>query len=91
MFEPVGTNVWGLGPFCFGGGMAGLVKAEVLGKGKEDVLDGIGRSTQLPEDTWDYDKTKAKEPPYNLDSLALFLEINTWHLTCPKLLYQVES
>ena len=64
--------------------MAGIVKAEVLGKGKEDALDAVGRSTQLPEDTWDYDKTGAKEPPYNLNSLALFLEINTWHYRCVK-------
>ena len=64
--------------------MAGMVKAEVLGKGKEDALDAAGRSTQLPEDTWDYDKTGAKEPPYNLNSLALFLEINTWHYRCVK-------
>ncbi len=41
-------------------------------------------STQLPEDTWDYDKTGAKEPPYNLDALCLFLEINTWHYRCVK-------
>ncbi len=64
--------------------MAGFVKADVLGKGKEEALDAAGRSTQLPEDTWDYDKTGAKEPPYNLNSLALFLEINTWHYRCVK-------
>jgi hypothetical protein len=57
--------------------MAGIVKAEILGTGKDDELDAASRSTQLPEDTWDYDKTRAKEPPYNLDALALFLEINT--------------
>jgi PBSX family phage portal protein len=64
--------------------MAGIVKAEILGTGKEDEFDAAGRSTQLPEDTWDYDKTGAKEPPYNLDALALFLEINTWHYRCVK-------
>lgn len=64
--------------------MSGIVKSEVLGKGQEDALDAAGRSTQLPEDTWDYDRTGAKEPPYNLDALALFLEINTWHYRCVK-------
>jgi len=64
--------------------MAGIVKAEILGTGKENEFDAAGRSTQLPEDTWDYDKTGAKEPPYNLDALALFLEINTWHYRCVK-------
>ena len=46
-----------------GGPMAGFVKAEVLGEEKEPRVDAVGRSTQLPEDTWDYDKTGAKEPP----------------------------
>jgi len=64
--------------------MAGFVKAEVLGDEVDSGLDAAGRSTQLPEDTWDYNKTGAKEPPYNLDALALFLEINTWHYRCVK-------
>ena len=41
------------------------------------AVDAAGRSTQLPEDSWDYNKTGAKEPPYNLDALCVFLEINT--------------
>ena len=64
--------------------MTGTVKAEVLGDSTESTVDAAGRSTQLPEDTWDYKKTAAKEPPYNLDALALFLEINTWHYRCVK-------
>ncbi len=64
--------------------MAGFVKADVLGVERESGVDAVGRSTQLPEDTWDYNKTGAKEPPYNLDALALFLEINTWHYRCVK-------
>ena len=64
--------------------MTGIVKAEVLGDDQETTVDAAGRSTQLPEDTWDYKKTAAKEPPYNLDALALFLEINTWHYRCVK-------
>ncbi len=64
--------------------MAGIVKAEILGTGQDYEFDAAGRSTQLPEDTWDYDKTGTKEPPYNLDALALFLEINTWHYRCVK-------
>ncbi len=62
--------------------MAGFVKADVLGDEPAGGMDAVGRSTQLPEDTWNYDKTGAKEPPYNLDALALFLEINTWHYRC---------
>ena len=63
--------------------MASIVKAHILGADERGV-DAAGRSTQLPEDTWDYDKTGAKEPPYNLDALCLFLEINTWHYRCVK-------
>ena len=63
--------------------MADIVKADIVGA-EESGVDAAGRSTQLPEDTWDYDKTGAKEPPYNLDALALFLEINTWHYRCVK-------
>ena len=62
--------------------MSGLVKADVLGEEPDSGTDAAGRSTQLPEDSWDYDKTGAKEPPYNLDALAYFLEISTWHLRC---------
>lgn len=58
--------------------MANIVKAHILGA-EEGAVDAAGRSTQLPEDTWDYQKTGAKEPPYNLDALCVFLEINTWH------------
>ena len=59
------------------------VKASILGADEvEKSLDAAGRSTQLPEDTWDYDKTGAKPPPYNLDALALFLEVSTWHYRC---------
>ncbi len=63
--------------------MKTVVKAEVLGV-EESGTDAAGRSAQLPEDTWDYDKTGAKEPPYSLDALALLLEINTWHYRCVK-------
>ncbi|TET34829.1 MAG: phage portal protein [Planctomycetota bacterium] len=63
--------------------MAEIIKATILGDDDSGV-DAVGRSTQLPEDSWDYDKTGAKEPPYNLDALALFLEINTWHYRCVK-------
>jgi len=58
--------------------MKSIVKAQILGS-DQGTQDAAGRSMQLPEDTWDYNKTGAKEPPYNLDALALFLEINTWH------------
>jgi hypothetical protein len=61
--------------------MANIVKAHILGA-EEGAVDAAGRSTQLPEDTWDYQKTGAKEPPYNLDALCVFLEINTWHYRC---------
>ena len=60
------------------------VKADIVGDEVEKSLDAAGRSTQLPEDAWDYDKTGAKEPPYNLEALAYFLEINTWHFRCCK-------
>jgi PBSX family phage portal protein len=63
--------------------MANIVKARILGA-EEGAVDAVGRSTQLPEDTWDYNKTGAKEPPYNLDALCVFLEINTWHYRCVK-------
>ena len=63
--------------------MANIVKAHILGA-EEGAVDAAGRSTQLPEDTWDYNKTGAKEPPYNLDALCVFLEINTWHYRCVK-------
>ncbi len=49
---------------------------------EDGAVDAAGRSTQLPEDTWDYGKTGAKEPPYNLVALCVFLEINTWHYRC---------
>jgi hypothetical protein len=59
------------------------VKAHILGEvGKQ--LDHAGRSRQVPDDVWDYDKTGAKEPPYNLDALAHFLEINTYHYRAVK-------
>jgi len=63
--------------------MANIVKAHILGA-PESGVDAAGRSTHLPEDTWDYQNTGAKEPPYNLDALCLFLEINTWHYRCVK-------
>jgi hypothetical protein len=63
--------------------IASIVKAHILGADERGV-DAAGRSMQLPEDTWDYDKTGAKEPPYNLDALCLCLEINTWHHRCVK-------
>jgi len=63
--------------------VAEIVKATILGE-NEDGVDAAGRSTQLPEDTWDYDKTGAKEPPYGLEALALFLEISTWHYRAVK-------
>ena len=59
------------------------VKADILGD-VEKSLDEAGRSTQVPEDTWDYQKTSAKEPPYNLEALAYLLEINTFHFRCCK-------
>lgn len=64
--------------------MAGIIKSQIIGVGDESATDEAGRSTQLPEDSWDYDKTGAKQPPYNLDALALFMEINTWHFRCVK-------
>ncbi|HHN46939.1 MAG TPA: phage portal protein [Planctomycetes bacterium] len=60
------------------------VKAEIVGDGVEKALDAAGRSTQLPEDAWDYDKTGAQSPPYNLEALAYFLEVNTFHFRCCK-------
>ena len=57
------------------------VKAYILGAG-ENGRDAAGRSKQVPDDAWDYGKTGAQEPPYNLDALAQFLEINTWHMRC---------
>ncbi len=42
--------------------MAKIVKAHILSEDAGGV-DAAGRSTQLPEDTWDYQKTGAKEPP----------------------------
>ncbi len=59
------------------------VKADILGD-VEKSLDAAGRSTQVPEDTWDYQKTAAKEPPYNLEALAYLLEVNTFHFRCCK-------
>jgi len=59
------------------------IKADILGE-VEKQLDAAGRSRQVPEDAWDYRKTGAKEPPYNLDALAHFLEINTFHFRCCK-------
>ena len=64
--------------------MTEVVKAEVLGAEDTQSTDAAGRSTQLPEDSFEYDKTGAQKPPYSLDSLALFLEINTWHYRCVK-------
>jgi len=64
--------------------VADIIKATIVGEEGEGGVDAAGRSTQLPEDTWDYDKTGAKEPPYNLDALALFLEVSTWHFRCVK-------
>jgi len=64
--------------------MKQIVKAEVLGTEDKKSTDAAGRSTQLPEDSFEYDKTGAQKPPYSLDSLALFLEINTWHYRCVK-------
>ena len=61
----------------------GIVKAYILGA-EDGGRDAAGRSRQVPEDVWDYGKTGAKEPPYNLDALAYFLEINTWHFRCCK-------
>lgn len=63
--------------------MAGIVKAHILGE-DEAATDAVGHSAQIPEDSWDYGKTGAKEPPYNLDALCLFLEMSTWHLRCVK-------
>ena len=62
------------------------VKADILGEVRKDEagVDAAGRSMQIPEDTFDYDKTGAKEPPYNLDALAHFLEISTWHYRAVK-------
>jgi len=59
------------------------IKADILGE-VEKQLDAAGRSRQVPEDAWDYRKTGAKKPPYNLDALAHFLEINTFHFRCCK-------
>ncbi|MFH0910803.1 MAG: phage portal protein, partial [Planctomycetota bacterium] len=63
--------------------MTNFVKASVVG-GDSLPADASGRSAQLPEDSWDYDRIGAKEPPYSLDALALFLEVNTFHLRCVK-------
>jgi PBSX family phage portal protein len=59
--------------------VAEIVKATIVGEENNSGVDAAGRSTQLLEDTWDYDKTGAKEPPYSLEALAYFLEISTWH------------
>ncbi len=64
-------------------GTMATVKADILGE-VEKSFDEAGRSRQVPEDAWDYQKTGAKEPPYNLDALAHFLEINTFHFRCCK-------
>ncbi len=64
-------------------GTMATVKADILGE-VEKSFDAAGRSKQVPADVWDYDKTGAKEPPYNLDALAYFLEVNTWHFRCCK-------
>lgn len=56
--------------------MANIVKAHILGA-DEGAVDAVSRWTQIPEDSWDHNKTGAKEPPYNLDALCVFLEINT--------------
>src|SRR5512136_393223 len=63
--------------------MSGIVKAYVAGE-EDTPVDAAGRSAQIPGDPWDYGKTGAMEPPYNLDALALFLEINTWHYRAVK-------
>ena len=55
-----------------------ILQADILGADTE-ALDAAGRSTQVPEDAWDYGRTLAKEPPYNPDALAQFLEMNTYH------------
>jgi PBSX family phage portal protein len=60
-----------------------ILKADILGADTEP-LDAAGRSTQVPEDSWDYGRTLAKEPPYNPDALAQFLEMNTYHMRCCK-------
>jgi|GEM_PF-474871 len=59
----------------------GTVKAYILGA-DEEALDAAGRSKQVPDDAWDYGKTGAQEPPYNLEALAQFLETNTSHYRC---------
>jgi PBSX family phage portal protein len=64
-------------------GSRAIIKADILGE-DDDGLDAAGRSKQVPEDVWDYEKTGAKEPPYNLEALAQFLEINTFHARCCK-------
>ncbi|MHC4251735.1 MAG: phage portal protein [Planctomycetota bacterium] len=63
--------------------MPALIKADILGV-ETRPIDQVGRSTQVPEDTWEYDKTGAREPPYNLEALAHLLEINTWHYRAVK-------
>jgi PBSX family phage portal protein len=60
-----------------------ILKADILGA-DDGAFDAAGRSTQIPEDAWDYENGLAKEPPYNLDALAQFLEINTYHMRCCK-------
>jgi len=57
-----------------------ICKATILG-GDDD---GTGGSAQLPEDSWDYSQTGAEKPPYPLKTLALFLEISTWHYRAVK-------
>ena len=60
--------------------MSEIIKASIVGT----TQDATGRSTQLTGDAWDYGKTGAKEPPYDLSALAQFLETNTWHYRCVK-------
>jgi|GEM_PF-3157544 len=51
--------------------MARIVKAHILSE-DADGVDPAGRWTQLPEATWDYQKTGAKEPPITSKSFPRY-------------------
>jgi hypothetical protein len=64
-------------------GRANPDKARILGA-EEGADDAVGRSMQHSDDTWDYNKIGAKKPPYNPESLCVFLERSARHYRCVK-------
>jgi len=52
----------------------------------EKSYNDVKPSAQLPESTWDYEKTGAKEPPspYDFNELSAYLETSTWLYRCVK-------